>query len=450
MFSIATCKRETMRIIYAITAGILLILFTSCNSSETVAPPDSGPDPFSNGGNERNMIVVISDLHLGADLAYAEINENLKPLEKFLGHIRVAPNVLELVLAGDIFDEWFVPATTDTYGGKDQNDFMKRIAVANKGVIDAFNRIIQDGKISVTYVPGNHDLTITAQNVSAILPGINQARDPQQGLGTYSPAGYPQIAIEHGHRYNFFCAPDPFSNNHIAPGSILPPGYFYTRIATLHVVQNCQTTVDSILNVTQNQSGGDSQYLAYVYWNIWKKALLMYPIQNKFADKIIITNIDGFTAAYSVSDIIPYQLSPGGFINMNLYSGIQDNWNQRQVINNVAVNIPVLRAITNAGSAAETDNQAIEQYFMNPSSNKRIVVFGHTHVAAIIPSVDHTGQKTVYANSGTWIDHNPNKTEMNFIVITPQNTDVTSLTHVKLYNFEGGVVHSMAADSLRL
>jgi hypothetical protein len=32
------------------------------------------------------------------------------------------------------------------------------------------------------------------------------------GLGTYSPVGYPQIAIEHGHRYNFFCAPDPISN----------------------------------------------------------------------------------------------------------------------------------------------------------------------------------------------------------------------------------------------
>jgi hypothetical protein len=64
----------------------------------------------------------------------------------------------------------------------------------------------------VTYVPGNHDLTITADNIDLILPGIHQAHDPQLGLGTYTPADLPQLAIEHGHRYNFFCSPDMISN----------------------------------------------------------------------------------------------------------------------------------------------------------------------------------------------------------------------------------------------
>src|SRR3989339_2142842 len=121
-------------------------VFTSCNKHDS---PWNGINPFDNGGKERNMIVVISDIHLGADLAYAECKENLGSLEKLLKQIKTAPNVKELVIAGDMLDEWFIPATVDTYQGKDQTDFVQRIAMANKGVIDAFNSIIHEGKILV-------------------------------------------------------------------------------------------------------------------------------------------------------------------------------------------------------------------------------------------------------------------------------------------------------------
>src|SRR5665647_1190285 len=195
--------KNSMRIASAVIVMMLLNMLTSCRQSNPYNPPDFGINPFTNGGNERNMIVVISDIHLGADLAYAECNKNLGALALFLERIRVAPNVKELVIAGDLLDEWFVPAPIDTYQGKDQRDFVKRIAKANKGVMDAFNSIIYEKKILVTYVPGNHDLTITAANVESILPGINQVRDAELGLGTYSPAKYPKIAIEHGHPVSY-------------------------------------------------------------------------------------------------------------------------------------------------------------------------------------------------------------------------------------------------------
>ena len=38
---------------------------------------------------------------------------------------------------------------------------------------------------------------------------------------------------------------------------------------------------------------------------------------------------------------------------------------------------------------------------------------------------------------------------MNFVVITPQGSNVSSQTYVKIYNFEGEVVNKMAEDSLR-
>ena len=407
-------------------------------------------DPFRKFSMERDLIVVISDMHLGADLAYAECKDNLPALEEFLTQIRESSNVKELVIAGDLLDEWFVPAPINTYQGKDQSDFVKRIAETNKGVFNVLKRIIRERKILVTYVPGNHDLTITEENVDLILPGIKQKRDPELGLGTYSPEGYPKIVIEHGHRYNFFCSPDPFSNQDIAPGTILPPGYFFTRIAALYVSQGHPTVEVVIPPVTPNTSGDESQNLLFSYFKLWEWTLNMFTIENNFNEDIIVTNIDKFNGTYSVNDLLPYQETPGGFIDVNLYNGIQENWVQRQEHNHVLVPIPAQQAIAGSALASETDNQAAVQYILNPKSNVRIVVFGHSHVPTMISSFDHLNQKSIYVNSGTWIDDNPNRTTMNFVVITPQKGDCCSKTHVRLYNFENEVITLMAEDSVRL
>lgn len=383
--------KKPIRFFNALCIILVLGLITSCKDTDK---DDNTIDPFNNGSNQRTMIVVISDLHLGPDLAYTECKNNLKALEKLLYKIKNSANVKELVIAGDMLDEWFVPANIDTYNGQSQANYVQRIATTNKGVIDAFNAIIQEGKILVTYVPGNHDLTITEENISLILPGINQARDTSLGLGTYIPDNLPILAIEHGHRYNFFCAPDPISNQTIAPGSITPPGYFFTRIAALHVAQECTIAGDTIPEPSLNTSGGE--------------------------------------------------------IDVNLYKGIQDSWSQRQALNNVPVNIPTLQAIKNSASSTESDNQAKTQYFLNPNSNKRIVIFGHSHDAKIIASTNTNGQKTIYANSGTWVDHNNvAPTTTNFVVITPQTSDASSKTYVKLYNYMNETVTKMSEDSMR-
>lgn len=439
--------KNIIRFFNALCIILVLGLITSCKDTDK---DDNTIDPFNNGSNQRNMIVVLSDLHLGPDLAYTECKNNLKALEKLLYKIKNSANVKELVIAGDMLDEWFVPANIDTYNGQSQANYVQRIATTNKGVIDAFNAIIQEGKILVTYVPGNHDLTITEENISLILPGINQARDTSLGLGTYIPDNLPILAIEHGHRYNFFCAPDPISNQTIAPGSITPPGYFFTRIAALHVAQECTIAGDTIPELSLNATGGESQTLLYAYWKLWQWAINALPIENKFDEELIVTNINGFSGNFSVNDLIPFQLTNGGEIDVNLYKGIQDSWNQRQALNHVPVNIPTLQAIKNSASSTESDNQAKTQYFLNPNSDKRIVIFGHSHDAKIIASTNTNGQKTIYANSGTWVDHNNvAPTTTNFVVITPQTSDASSKTYVKLYNYMNETVTKMSEDSMR-
>ncbi|MFZ4592100.1 MAG: metallophosphoesterase [Ignavibacteria bacterium] len=433
---------------------VLFLLFTlnACNNSDPTSPSVPVINPFSNGGTERNMIVIMSDMHLGADLSYAECNNNLPALEKLIKQIKVSPNVKELVIAGDLIDEWFVPATTNTYEGAGQSGFVTRLAATNSGVFAAINSIILEGLILVTYVPGNHDLTITAANIDGVLPGINQARDAVQGLGTYSPFGQPKIAIEHGHRYNLFCAPDPYSNQTIAPGTIMPPGYFFTRIVALSVKQNSPPPGDTTSVVTPNLSGGTSQDLLYRYWKNWYIAVNLFHISNRFDENIIVTNVNGFTGTFKVDDLIPFQSSPGGFINVNLFNGCQETWDARQTYNNVPVHISTSRAIDSVNSGTEVDYQATLQYFMNPISNKRLVVFGHTHVPKITTSQNYLNEKCVYANSGTWVDSNSAMTTMktrHFVVITPQDGGASSQTLVKLYTFENEVVTKMDENSLR-
>ncbi len=159
-----------------------------------------------------------------------------------------------------------------------------------------------------------------------------------------------------------------------------------------------------------------------------------FPVNEGFDEKIIKTNIDGFTENYSISDLMPYQLSAGGYINIKLYKKILGTWDERQALNRVFVKIPLKEAIMEAGSGTETDAQAEVQYFKNPDSDKRIVVFGHTHEPRIIASQNLRGQKTIYANSGTWIDQNPKFPTMTFVVITPQGNSSLPLS-LSLYHY---------------
>ncbi|MBE0649696.1 MAG: metallophosphoesterase [Bacteroidales bacterium] len=436
-------KKKTSLFHFLSFIGIITCLLPACNK-----PLNKVFDSFNNNSKERNLIIIISDIHLGADLSYSETNINLGILTDFLEQIRRSSSVKELVIAGDLIDEWFIPASINPYNGKNQTDFAERVAQTNKGVFDKLNQIIQEKKILVTYIPGNHDLTITKENIDSILPGINQARDANAlGLGTYSPSGFPEIAIEHGHRYHFMCAPDPISNQNIAPGTILPAGYFFARIAAEHFKQGCLQNADAIPIITTNTSGGGSQSLLYSYWSSWAWWLTTFPIQNHFYEKIIISDMNGFNDTCSVNDLMPTQANPGGFIKLKLFDGFQDSWTQRCERNNVVVSVPAREAFAYASSANGIDTMAVIQYFNNPYSSKRIVVFGHTHVATIKDYKNYKGQKSIYANSGTWIDDNPNGPTMDFLIITPKSID-NSQTFVTLFSFKDEVIKELAKDSI--
>jgi len=451
-------KRNKITII---ALSVMMLSAISCQNDDLSTENNPFDQTTESDGPVRNKIVVISDLHLGADLSYSENVQHLPRLAQFLTEVRKSETVRELVIAGDMLDEWYVPSRNDTYNGGTQEDFIRKIATQNKSVIDVLNGIINDGNVKVSYTPGNHDLLVPEGYVSEILPGINQARDAGKlGIGTYHPDGYPQIAIEHGHRFDFFCSPDPYSNQEIAPGSILPPGYFFTRIA-VNSITNPPTSVGEttpVRAVSLNATDA-TQVNAYIYYNIWKYVLTsLIPVKDNFDDKIIVTNIGKYNGTFSVNDIIPYNLS-NGTIDMNLFSGVcsQQVWENRLAFNNVPVKTPVKDAIPGSLHTTFIDEQSNTQFFQNEASKVRIVVFGHTHKPMIASYTNTGNEECLYANSGTWIDKKIKNGEtvdqdiqnMDFVVIMPQSAD-SSMLKVERFKYEKGKHISLESKSIRL
>lgn len=454
-------KKKKITLLSLVAALALAFSATSCKSNDCPMTTENNPfDTTVNNSEVRNKIVVISDLHLGSDLSYSECVQHLPRLTEFLNNIRYSKTVKELVIAGDMLDEWYVPSRNDTYQGKTQLDFIKKIAETNKCVIDVLNGILDDGVIKVNYAPGNHDLAVEKACVAAILPKLFQARDENKlGLGTYTPTDFPQLAVEHGHRYDFFCAPDPESDQNKATGSILPPGYFFTRIA-VNSITNPPAAGEAtpVPNVTLNSTDAE-QISNFTYYKSWQAVLTgLIPVKDKFDDKMILTNVNNLKGSYSINDVLPHN-NLDGTISMNLFNGScnQQAWEKRLTDNNVPVMTKVNEAIVGSLKTSFLDEQSYVQYFQNKASKVRIVVFGHTHIPMLKSYVNTTGQECIYANSGTWVDKKIKKGEqvnqdvenMDFIVIAP-HADDSKMTKVERFKFRNGKHVSIESKSISL
>jgi hypothetical protein len=189
----------------------------------------------------------------------------------------------------------------------------------------------------------------------------------------------------------------------------------------------------SIPVVNKNELGKD-QYLYFLYYSVWKTLISDFPVQEGLDAKVINTGIDGFNDFYSLKDVLPYQNSETSYIDTNLYQGIVESWEDRQDKNLVQIKIATDEAILKGALASHLDDQSNVQFFNNQNSDKKIVVFGHSHEARIITSIKDKNVKNVYANSGTWIDKCKHPT-MTFVTIIPSKTGNPSPTYVGLYQY---------------
>lgn len=395
----ANSKQLIKKPISILMAGLLLTAvlasFTGCNSNGGEA------SPLWEAGPSRNKTVVISDLHLGIDDRYTETIENRPFLVEFLQRLRRTDDVKELVIAGDFLDDWYLPVYYPSYSNVVK--FYKDCIANNQAVFDELNKIISEG-IVVAYVPGNHDLLLESNVLDEALPGVIQARDAR-GLGVYYGGENQEIAIEHGHRYDVFSAPDTITNAELTGNddTILPAGYFYARYTATWVLEGKPENEKTMPGVTHIPDTSDvDQYGAYLYHRVIKQLTQEVTPDETVDEDIFNMHIAGFDDSYSFLDFYPYEQADGTIRADVLFPNIQRTWDERQEVNRVKVTNTFIEAVEGTLSANYYTSQAERQYLYHSEENVDVVVFGHTHV----PLYQDFGDGKYYVNAGTWIDHN--------------------------------------------
>jgi len=355
----------------------------------------------------RNKLVFISDIHMNVDAPYSWLSSHTQQLAQFLESLLQRDDVAELIIIGDLLDDWVSPVEIAS------SSFANILSASiNQNIVNTLKAICQDPNIKVTYLTGNHDLLSFEQQNKAIIqaafPGMTIISEAP-GVGAYSKDNV--IWAEHGHKYTLFNAPDTWSK----PGSQLPLGYFISRLAASSSVKTGQIKTtpelldEFVKSSAANLKGGlqaknwprklprtkadngiyDDAFILLVYYAI--AAYCGYNPLNSY----IMNGLDGFSPNPSVLRI-------GG-----MYDKIFSKWGVRQDV--VSAFNAILGDIGTLGPAAsllfEMPSNIQPKYPFTP----KIILFGHTH-EAVFQSQQNGDTANIYINTGTWIDSVPSMT----------------------------------------
>lgn len=375
----------TMKTYLKLILPVLALALATCDKVEK-------PEP----GN-TTKIIVISDLHLGDSRSirdgYGWSLGMRDTLGMFLDYLAADDSWDELVIAGDMIDEWVVPAGYETLADKDGNpvserEFFGEVISANSDIFDKFWTLKNQGR-KLVYIPGNHDMSTTADDFNQLLPGLfHQARSATvAGVGEYRPCG--EVFIEHGHRYDVMNAPyvGKVGIDDIPDGSILPPGFFVSNVVASADLRKLSPTSQTRLQVTALDD------VAYdLYWKV---------IESSYGQDSVITNIDGMKRKYAYEEYA--KSSAYLFKNVDKYDEPNDGWNVR-CSRNEAVLVPSISNCIIGQMFYSFYDQIGLDVLASSSFSPRVLVWGHTHEPKLEKGDSAEGRRTIYVNTGCWVD----------------------------------------------
>jgi hypothetical protein len=342
---------------------------------------------------DRNKRIFISDIHMGDDKSmsapnpYGWLKRNILVLAQFLEDQLRATDVKEVVILGDLFDTWLIPSN---YAPLTSFDKICSNA-ANKPIIDGLKALAASPSIKLAYVPGNHDMSMDADGISATkqfmeknFPGIRYFCNNAVPLGSYNVG---TLAAEHGNRYCLFNAPDTWT----APDTFLPLGYFISRLVAYKVLKTGHEGDPRDIFITfLKEFMKHPDFIEDLFNAVAKDAGL------KPGDTTQMMGVPGYPDMTSVEE------------TGRRFRNLIQNWEKTP--GNINVPTAVVGDYENLSYAAD------QAYFSPFRSNINIVIFGHTHIPDIIekgesnaPSGDigvprEIPCSCIYANSGTWVD----------------------------------------------
>lgn len=339
---------------------------------------------MSNNG-QRSKRIFISDLHLGDERSLNPGGDyypyvwlyppRTQMLGDFLGTILQSDDVAELIILGDLFDQWVCPTEFDptTY---------QKVAKAkqNIGILENLRKIASHKEMKLHYVHGNHDMLLEKEVLEKIIPGVI-FHGERPGEGVFQADG---IAAEHGSMYTMFCSPDTWS--HV--GSSLPLGFFISRVVAHKnaLFDEKQNFLDVLILFIEDFE--KSPELAKDVFEAITRDCCLPP-----SAKIDMNKLDNNPDFLKVEEVT------------DRYANLFTTW---------GINTPTGLSSFD-GVICEVEGLALaacKEYFKKKKAD--IVIFGHTHKYVLDGYIlgDCSPRnpfgfipcKHIYANSGTWIN----------------------------------------------
>ncbi|MCQ2325014.1 MAG: metallophosphoesterase [Paludibacteraceae bacterium] len=369
---------------------------------------------------QKVYTAVISDIHLNdqrsMDGEWSWFIENQPYLIEYLDNlIENKDKYKELVLLGDLFDEVVTPIPLPTFAvngvSVSEKDYLRAIANVdeNKEVLDKIKEV-QSAGIQVIYVPGNHDSGVDEDLLHEFFGSGAKFVSDVQGLGSYISS---DMLMEHSHRYDAICSPDPYSNIGIdevtQDNAFMSIQYFNTRIAATHrqkglvkaKLSDYGYASESDLLAAVNQSGTDD-FNKLVMALVCNVVLIAKHVEG-IDTMAIPTGLYGLTGDYVMDEYFYLSTESEPLLYQTMWK--QEEWERRLLHNNAPADFPFLLGALIC-EVPFADAIAVNRLFGKDDTYK-VVVFGHTHIPYLrIMERGDDEDGYIYANTGSWVDEN--------------------------------------------
>ncbi len=319
---------------------------------------------FNEGVSVSKEIYVLSDIHLGTNekTDWYQKNDHEEQLVGLLQEIQKqaqeSDNEVDLVLAGDIFDTWLcemnaIPPTIES------------ILKNNQKVIDEFKICLEHCK--VFYLNGNHDMTVTADD----LKGIHVTGDKKNKLQWVNAYRTGLLKIEHGHRFAMFNARDRLHD----PLHGFPVGYYITRMLAG--------------DDTYDKPGAIASYVD----NMLQAAITTKTISSAVIEALMehrrMEPSDVFTMPFGRRDMTIAEV-------MGKYKKLFELWVDK---------FGYVYAINSVRAELGSLNWFADR--MSSRGDYKVIVMGHSHECLVDRDSLLQSTDTIYANSGFWATKQP-------------------------------------------
>jgi UDP-2,3-diacylglucosamine pyrophosphatase LpxH len=330
--------------------------------------------------------IYIADIHMNAGRGFKKSNsvhpyewlgkEEANRFAKFLEYLNDSATIREVVILGDLMDDWVYPVNEEPPSLQDILD-----ASINKNIFQALRKLSQNEKINVLYLPGNHDMGATKELIAKNFPGKKNSQKNSQknsrgmvfGGTALNNSVYrtSRLRAEHGSAHAMFNAPDAINS----PGSRLPLGYFISRVIatkardTGHADRHYWTYADDLLEILGPQKLGTSVFEAVL----------------EEAD------LDDDTKIHMPKRNGKSKIVTAGQVKEK-YAALYDQWKKTH-----GIGLALKAMMAEVGLLGRMADHLCKQ------GDTNIVVFGHSHDWKLDKDVWFVEDR-IYANCGTWCD----------------------------------------------